>query len=297
MLNTFKLWAIYCISLVLLSQTGQAQAKEEEPIVQGPATVTLGSNLAQIKLPSGYKFVTEKVAKEVLSEQGDSTEGVLGLVLPTQDDESERWVIICTYSDIGYVSDKDAEQIDAKALLDQIREATNEHNEELKERKIAPIFVSGWNEKPHYQKSSHQVIWAIDAKDEDKETAPITITNYNTRILGRKGVLSMNLVTLPDDLSKDKSKVSAILANTSYTKGNRYEDFVPGTDKDAGIGLAGLILGGGAAAAAAKMGVFGVVWKWLLGIILVGKKFAILIIAAIGGAIAKLFKKNKGQAS
>lgn len=45
-------------------------------------------------------------------------------------------------------------------------------------------------------------------------------------------------------------------------------------------------------AAAAKFGVFGALWKWLLAAVLVGKKFIIVILVAIGGIVAKLFGKK-----
>lgn len=50
-------------------------------------------------------------------------------------------------------------------------------------------------------------------------------------------------------------------------------------------------------AAAAKFGVFGALAKWGLGILLVCKKFIILIVAGIGAVVAKFFKGKKKDES
>ncbi|NJL72321.1 MAG: DUF2167 domain-containing protein, partial [Candidatus Competibacteraceae bacterium] len=55
-----------------------------------------------------------------------------------------------------------------------------------------------------------------------------------------------------------------MLDRTSFVKGASYADYQPGKDKDSGLGITGLILGGGALAAAAKFGVLGGLWKWVL---------------------------------
>lgn len=59
------------------------------------------------------------------------------------------------------------------------------------------------------------------------------------------------------------------------------------------MGIAGLILGGGAVAAAAKLGVLGGLWKFLIGIALVLKKFIIVAVAGVAIFIRKMFSKNK----
>src|SRR5262249_14457087 len=158
---------------------------------------------------------------------------------------------------------------------------THEQNEERAKLNLPPIYVGQWAELPHYNKAAHQVIWALEVKDEDSESAPVTSINYNTRILGRRGVLSMNLVTDPHYLLVNKFKVASLLNATTFNRGETYAEYVPGQDKAAGYGIAGLILGGGAVAAAAKFGLFGALWKWMLAAALVMKKFALIALAGV----------------
>lgn len=283
--------ALFFVFLAPLSILAEDKA---DGAVSGPAKVTLGDNVATIDLPEGYAFINEVVAKEILAEQGNPHDGVLGVVLPTPEEgKGPEFFVVCTFQDIGYVKDDDAGKIDAKGLLESYREGTKAQNEELKEKGIAPLYIAGWAEEPHYDKAVHHVIWGIAARDQDTDSSPVTIVNYNTRILGRKGVLSMNLVTGPDTLNVDKTKVNDILRKTTFVAGNRYEDFQPGKDKDSGMGLSGLILGGGALAVAAKTGLLGTLGKWLIAAVLIGKKFIIVFVIAAFAGLKALFGGKK----
>jgi len=269
-------------------------AKSEEVKEQ---TVILGDKLAVVKLPKEFRFVEPERAIAFLKEQGSSGEGVLGIIAP-QKDSPETYFVVCRYEDCGYVTEDDADKINANDLLNSFKESNKEQNEERIAQKIQPYYVGGWAEQPRYDKASHQMIWAIEVKDVDSADAPVDTINYNTRMLGRRGVLSMNLVTEPKELDLGKAKVATLLQNVKFNKGQTYAEYVPGTDKAAGYGLAGLILGGGAMAAAAKFGIFGALWKWGLGILLVLKKFIIIAIVGVVAVISKLFKgKGKGSAA
>ena len=272
----------------------ETAAKENPNLTIGPANVRLGTLLANLDLPAGYIFVNKEEAEKFLKAQGSSPEGILGIIAPADEKKDGSFVVICRFEDVGYVKDDDADKIKPDEILNSYKDGTRDQNEERKQLNLPPIYVGGWAEQPHYKKESHQVIWGIEVKDEDKPEAPVQDINYNTRILGRRGVLSMNLVTSPQDLEANKKKVAQLLDATTFVKSQTYADYNPATDKKAEYGLAGLILGGGAMAAAAKFGVFGALGKWLIGIVLVFKKFAIVAIAGIGALIAKLFgKKNK----
>ena len=90
------------------------------------------------------------------------------------------------------------------------------------------------------------------------------------------------------DIEKD---MQAVLSFVEFNEGNRYTDYVDGTDKVAAYGIGALIAGG----LAAKAGVF----KLLLGGLLALKKFIILGVVAVGAFIKKLFgrRSNTGDAT
>lgn len=280
------------MSIATVPATFAETPKADSNVVKGPANVKLGDMLANLELPENYAFVNKDVTEKFLKEQGSAPEGILGMIVPA-DEKDGNFFVICRFEDVGYVNDDDANKINANDILNSYKDGAKEQNEERKNLDLPPFYVGGWAEAPHYKKDSHQVIWAIELKDEEREGAPVMDINYNTRILGRRGVLSLNLVTSPHDLEANKKKVAKLLDATTFMKTQTYADYVPGRDKKAEYGLAGLILGGGAMAAAAKFGVFGAMGKWLLGLVLVFKKFAIVAIAGIGALIAKIFGKKK----
>jgi len=275
-------------------QARRAKLIKEGQMIIGPAKIPFG-DVAAIDLPAGFAFIKDKTAAQVLEKSGGVPQGLFGLIyplLPPTAKDGEDFMLICSFDDMGYVNDDDAGKLDAGGLLQSYKEGQAEENDRRKEEGLAPFYVGGWAEEPRYVKDKHQVVWALTIKDEDTANAPVVTINYNTRVLGRKGVLMLNLVTAPDYLNQNKVQTAKLLDRTAFVAGNKYEEYQPGKDKSSGLGLAGLILGGGALAAAAKLGVLGGAWKWILGMILVGKKFIILIVVAIGAAISKFFKRG-----
>jgi len=171
-----------------------------------------------------------------------------------------------------------------------MKEATEEANAARKEQGFSPIHVTGWDEKPHYDKSKHFIIWGIEGEGSHGK-----FVNYNTRILGRHGVLSLNLLTSKADLEKDKPYVAQAITATKYSSGKSYADYQP-SDKVSEGGLTGLILGSAGIAAAAKLGFFAKIGKLLFGFLLIFKKGAFLIVVALVALAGKLFgKKNHNE--
>lgn len=248
----------------------------------GPQTVTLGDNLAEIDVPEGYLFADSKNAQDVLRSMGNPPSGQeLGLIAPAAQDKS--WFLILEWNSVGYIKDEDKDKIDADAILDSIKEGTEAANEERKKMGSSAIHVVGWFEPPHYDEKTHNLVWAIEGKDDSESH----MVNYDIRYLGRKGYTSATLVTDPAALAADRTEVERVLAGFSYKTGNRYAEFVKG-DKVAEYGLAALVAGG-AGAAALKLGLFGKLGKLLAGF----WKLIVVGIAGIGAWLKKLFGGRK----
>ncbi|NJL72320.1 MAG: DUF2167 domain-containing protein [Candidatus Competibacteraceae bacterium] len=157
-------------------------------------------------MPENFGLVSKSKTEEFCKAEGNSTEGVLGMIVPkfAKEEKAPPYIVMCRFEDIGYVKDDDAGKLDAAELLKAFKEGNKEANEDRKREGITPFYVGDWSELPHYDKAKHQVIWGIQVKDEDSAAAPVSAVNYNTRILGRRGVLSMNLVSDPGTLEKQK---------------------------------------------------------------------------------------------
>jgi len=282
-----------------LGKVGESQLKNKQSQVSGKPgkesksnIIVLGDKLATIELPSEYVFIGPKEAAEVVKRQGSNADGILGVIALREPSEND-YCVMCYFDEVGYVDDEDADQLNTDDLLDAFKDVAKANNEERKKLNLAPMFVTGWAQQPYCKKEAHQLVWAIKIKTDYSAKSSLETINYNTRVLGRRGVLSMNLVTAPEFFEQNKPKMAALLNATKFCSGQSYGDFKPGSDKLAEFGIAGLILGGGAVAAAAKCGVLALLWKWLLVPLLLLKKFLVFLIIGAGSLFPRLMVKWK----
>jgi uncharacterized membrane-anchored protein len=174
--------------------------------------------------------------------------------------------------------------------LKAIREGTEEGNKYRVEHGFKPMHVDGWSEPPHYERASHHLIWAVAGSDGDGSSI-----NYNTRVLGRHGYASLNLIDDPEKLAQSKLEAATLLGVTRFEPGARYEDFNEKSDKVAEYGLAALVAGG-AGAAALKLAKVGLLAKFggkLLALLVAGKKAVVAALVALGAWAKKLFGGKK----
>src|SRR5262245_29438270 len=186
------------------------------------------------------------------------------------------WFSIFDFEDTGYI--KDDEKIDADAVLQSLKEGNARGNEERRKRGYPALKLDGWFVPPHYDTGTKRLEWATKLSSEGG-----TSVNYRIRILGRAGVMSAVLVSDPDALDKDIRVFKTALNDFSFDPGQKYSEYRSG-GKIVEYGLTGLIVGG-AAAAAAKAGLFKVIGK-----------FGVLIFAGaaalIGGVVKRLFGRR-----
>jgi uncharacterized membrane-anchored protein len=269
-------------------QGGEDAAEEPSVWQQGPAHIELGHDVV-LDLPQQHAFLPKEYAAKALVEMGNLyVDDVLGLVAAA--DHGADWFVVIHYDGEGHV--KDDEAIDADDLLSSLREGNEEVNGERKERGLKPLTLEGWSEAPHYDKQQHRLVWALVVSDADGKSV-----NYNTRLLGRHGYTSLNLVTDPEKLGQYKAEATALLASTRFAAGARYEDFQPEKDKVAEYGLAGLVAAGAGVGAAklVKVGLLAKFWKLILVAIVAGKKFLVVGLIALGALVKKLLSGRKSE--
>jgi uncharacterized membrane-anchored protein len=110
---------------------------------------------------------------------------------------------------------------------------------------------------PHYDIETKRLEWGTRVITETGEPT----VNYSIRILGRSGVMQAVLVSDPNELERDLNAFRAALKGFNFVQGERYAEWKTG-DKVAEYGLAALIVGG-AAAAAAKTGAGKALFKFI----------------------------------
>ena len=240
---------------------------------KGPTTAKVGYVASQ-EVKNGYVFLeadeTRKFVELIKSLPSDSYVGVIG-------PEDLSWFAVYSYDDIGYVKDDEKENLDSSELLKALRKGNQKGNEELRRRGWPEMELVGWAREPHYDEKTHNLEWGVKFSVNGEK-----VVNYNTRVLGRGGVMSVILVCAPDELSSVLPDFKSALKGFSYTAGNRYSEYRSG-DRTAELGLSALIVGG-ATAAAVKTGAFKWLWKGLVAVFL-----------AIGAFFKKLFGKGKKE--
>ena len=243
--------------------------------ISGPQTVDLGKNVAQINLEQNYLFANAEDTRKLMEYIGNPTSNnEVGLIAPNE--ENEDWYIVFEYDKVGYIRDDDKDHIDSKAILKNIKNATEKANKTREEKGFPRLDIVGWHEEPHYDVNSHNLVWAVLA-----ESSGHQVVNYNVRLLGRNGYMSVVLVTDPTTLNSHKADVESIIGNFSYKQGKSYAEYVQG-DKVAKYGLTALIAGG-AGAVAVKTGILQALGKYI-------KVIAIAVI----GFFAAIWRKIKG---
>ena len=279
-MKTINPLLIAALGFALLLPPLQAQDTDAKNpgILVGPGTGKLGT-VAQIAVPEGFILLDAKTTRAMMKKMGDRVSGdELGYLRNTNSD----WAVFFEFSQIGYVKEDDKDKLDAGKLLDSYKRGTAEANKDRESAGRPPIIIVGWEQEPKYDSESHNLTWCLRATSEGH-----AFLNYNTRLLGRKGVMKVVLVCDPEDLAKTLPAFNGLLANHKFLTGESYAEYRPG-DKVAKYGLAALVLGG-AAVGAAKLGLL----AWVLPFL---KKGWILIVAAIAAA-ANFFKKLFGKIS
>lgn len=247
--------------------------------------IVLPGEVASLDVPETFHYLSPEDAEKVLVEAWGNPPGAgletLGLLFPAEltPFDEESWAVSIEYSEDGYVSDEDADEIDYDELLEQMQNETAEASEERVAQGYEPIELVGWASPPFYDAESHKLHWAKEIRFGDQE---INTLNYNIRVLGRHGFLMLNFIAGMDQKPMIDEQIDSVLAMAQFDQGSRYEDFDPDIDVIAGYGLGALVAG----KVAAKTGLFAAALLFL-------KKFGILIVAGIGGLFARFFKRKK----
>lgn len=255
---------------------------------QQPQTgdIALPEAKATLHLGKDYYYLDAKAAREVIVDAWGNpaaqADGVLGLVFPAGKTflDDDAWGAVITYDQSGYVKDDDAASTDFDALMGDMKSGEEDRNKERSEAGYPPIHLVGWAERPAYDRAHHSVIWARDIRFGDAAEGTL---NYDVRLLGRFGVLSLNMISTMSHLPEVKAAAAKFGGSVTFDQGARYADFVPDVDKVAEYGIGGLVAAGAGLLAAKKLGVlalmlafgkkllipiilfFGVAWRWIKG--------------------------------
>ena len=249
-----------------------------------------GAN-AVLHLGQDYYFLPASEARIVITEgwgnPPESAANVLGIVFQSGKHfyEPDAWGAVISYEATGYVSDDDAETADYAELLQQLQAGETQDNQRRTAQGYPTQHLVGWAEQPAYNRSTHSVIWAQNLQMSGQSENSL---NYDIRLLGRNGVLSLNMVTGMSQLAATRQAAQRFAAQAEFTPGNRYADHQSG-DRTAEYGVAGLVAAGVGVAVAQKAGFLAIALLFL-------KKVGIFIVAGIAllwGWLRRVFRRRR----
>lgn len=288
-------WFGCCVPAFAQDPSPAGESADEQVAPEGPVfeyqtgNIVLPNKVATLRLAGNYRYLdaaeTEKLLVAWGNEPGSETQGA---IVPNEVDpmSDDGWAVILTYADEGHIDDSDAAEIDYGDLLEDMKEGTEDGNDARKQAGYRAVHLIGWAEKPRYDAAAKKLYWA---KELSFEGSPTHTLNYDVRVLGREGVLSMEAVAPISQLARVRRDMEPLIGVAEFNEGYRYAEFNKSTDRMAEYGLGALIAGG----VAAKLGLFGKLFAVLLAL----KKFIIIGLIAVGGFIARLFGKKKEEAA
>lgn len=206
---------------------------------------------ASIQIPQGYVFLDAQNTKRFLEIAGNPPRDGHYMIAP----DTLSWFAVFSFNPVGYVKDDD--KINPDELLKSLQDSDAHANEERKRLGLEALYTDGWHVAPHYDTTTKRLEWGVRIRTDRGEQ----VVNYTSRLLGRTGVMNAVLVSDPRSLSADTAQFKTTLAGFNFVAGEKYAEFKAG-DKVAEYGLAALVVGG-AAAAAAKTGLLKSLGKFL----------------------------------
>ncbi|GAB3387695.1 DUF2167 domain-containing protein [Lysobacter fragariae] len=291
-------WMLASLLVVAMGARAQDQGEGEEAARQMVAalawkdgTVTVDGAHATLKLDPNFRYLGAADARKVLENLWGNPpdDSVLGMVVPKGAGvmADNGWAVVVTYSDDGHISDEDAAKMDYADLMKDMQAEDKEVNEARKEAGYPGLHVMGWAEPPHYDAANKKLYWAKELKSDDSDTNTL---NYDIRVLGRHGYMSMNAVARMSEMGEVKTGMQRLLPMVEFDAGSRYADFNGSTDKLAAYGIAALIGGG----IAAKSGLLAKLGLLLLGL----KKLLIPLFVVVAASFKKVvgfFRRDKDK--
>jgi uncharacterized membrane-anchored protein len=206
--------------------------------------VVLPDGTIELNMPAGFRFLNKEQSNFILTDLWNNPlrQDVLGMLFPEDSrlSSDSTYAFIISFDPIGYVKDKDADKIDYDQLLADMKSGEAAGNARRASLGYDAIHLIGWAQEPYYDRQTRVLHWAKELKFGEDNYSTL---NYDIRVLGRKGVLSLNAIGAMHVLDEVKKDIDKVLTIATFTPGNRYVDFDPKTDEVAAWTVGGLVAG------------------------------------------------------
>ena len=305
MLRRLLIAALAAIALGTIAGTAGAQEETDSAKSvrlfqsikwQDAGTTGKLGDVGTLTVPDGCRFTEAEGAHTfmLVSENTPSGQEVGALYCGTPEEgnpeEIHHWFVTYDYDPSGYIKDDEKSSLDAAKMLSTLREGQAEANKERRRQGWDELTLDGWIHEPYYDEKTHNLTWAMRVISPGD-----TSVNHSVRLLGRGGVLKVDLVSGPGTFEMALPAFNELVASTNFVPGQKYSEWRDG-DKIAEYGLTALVAGG-AGAAALKLGLFGKLWKVIATFFVAAWKAIAIAFAAIATKLKTWFGKKDKQAA
>jgi len=222
--------------------------------------VPLAGANATINVAPGFKFLNAAQSGFVWHKVWGNPErtDILGMIMPEANTPymDSSYAFVVSYDNMGYVKDDDAKDEDYDKIMKDWKEQEPAINKDRTAQGYPAMYFEGWAQQPFYDSKQKVIHWAKSLKFGDDS---VNTLNYEVRVLGRKGVLSLTAIATINDLPLVNKDIQKVLNMATFTTGNAYSDYNSSTDKIAEYTVGGLVAG----AILTKVGFWAVIAKFL----------------------------------
>lgn len=274
-----RLLAVTLAGGLWLSVTAVAQAQASAPeqdlersLRYQVGSVTLGDDLASVAVPSGLRYLPPAEAARLLREGGGvaDPDPTLGILYPAEQPVTgpDSWATLIEFAPVGYIADDGGaplSQVDAAVTVPTAGGApATIQVDDSDGAQLVGVAIA-----PAYDPDRHQLLWAEEWAFDGEAVHTVVI---HMRMLGRRGFLLLTTFTSMRQRYEVVGRLLPVLGSMHFSWGERYEDYRPGEDPAAGIGLADLLVHADVAALEVAMPAAGLTlgFLMLLGLTLVG---------------------------
>ena len=135
--------------------------------------IKLTNGIAELNVPQGFKFLNATQARYVLTDLwGNPPDNdVMGMIFPENGGPmaDSSYAFVVSWEQMGYVKDKDADDIDYDQMLKDIQKGEAEENKERQKMGYSTIHMVGWASKPFYDKTNKVLHWAKELQFDGSE--------------------------------------------------------------------------------------------------------------------------------
>jgi uncharacterized membrane-anchored protein len=275
MRETIFLWIVMLCCCTIRANTGDPLQAAKPSLQYETGVVCVANGIAQLTIPTGYKFLNAEQSKYIISEvwhrwpQPD----LAGMLFPESQDPfvKDSYAFVINYEPRGHVKDGDAHQIDYDQVLRNMQRNEADENGERKKMGYESIHIVRWAQQPVYDKYRHILSWAKQIQTGLKKESSFS---YNIRVLGRNGIVSLTAETSSAQQPLLKDDMQKLMHIVSFSEGNTYVDFNAKSDKVASWTIGTLITG----KIVTKTNIFALLGKYL-NLIVSGVAIVTLLIA------------------